>query len=137
MKNAGRHSEPVIETSPIRLTVDETRLILRHATTGKPIHGDYHSNALADIGILQRIEVPEEKDTAQKMAECWKRAKEGFAVKDGAKVHQAMHDLERLSSDRDHNDTKYLFTLTDLGKQLARGIGVRLNGKQMARSGGR
>jgi hypothetical protein len=80
---------------------------------------------------LQQIEVPEEKHTAQKIEECWKRARRGFAVKDQGIVHQAMHDIERLSSDRDRRDTQYLYDLTDLGKQIARGISVRLNGQYM------
>ena len=130
--------EPVIETSPIRLSVDETKLIMRIAVAGKPLAGDYHSNSLAELGIFRRVEVTEEKDTARKVADCWARAREGLKFKDGQKVHQAMHDLERLNSDRDRNDTKYLYDLTDLGKQIARGISVRLNGQYMtARAGGR
>ena len=120
---------PAIETSPIRLSVDETRLIMRCATAGKPIPGDYHANAMAELGILNRIEISEEKDTAQKIAAIWKRARRALSAKDGEGLHQSMHDLERLTSDRDRNNTKYLFTLSDLGKQIARGINVRLNGQ--------
>ena len=123
-------NEPIIETSPIRLSVDETKIILRITVAGKPIQGDYHFGSLADLGILRRIPVSEEKDTARKIAECWDKAKKSLAVKDSQRLHQAMHDIERLSNDRDRSDTKYLYDLTDLGKQIARGISVRLNGKR-------
>jgi len=141
VKNETKNESP-IETTPIRLSVEETRWIIRLTVAGKPMPGDYHCNALAELGILRRTELSEEKDTALKISECWKRAKAGFILKDEVKVHQAMHDLERLTTDRDRHDTKYLFSLTDLGKQIARGINVRLNGgpkteRMMARSSGR
>lgn len=121
-------TEPVIETSNIRLSVDETKTIMRITVAGKPIPGNYESAALADLGILRRIPVSNDKDIALKIAECWSRARKGLSAKDSQEVHQAMHDIERLGNDRDRNDTKYLYDLTDLGKQIARGISVRLNG---------
>jgi hypothetical protein len=132
-----KQPEPVIETAPIKLSVEETRAIMRVSVAGKPIPGDYHFGALADMGILRRIEVTEEKDTSRKIAECWKRARMAFVLKDGEAVHQAMHDLEKLNSDRHREDTKYLVGLTDLGKQVARGIGVRLDGQYMRAHAGR
>lgn len=137
MKTAIQNTEqgPAIETAPIRLTMDETKLLIRAANAGKPIKLDYQApgNELADLGVLRRVEVSEEKDTALKVAECWARAKKALAVKDSETVHQAMRDLERLNSDRDRNNTKYLFELTDLGKQIARGITVRMNGRYRKR----
>jgi hypothetical protein len=122
-----RPVEPAFEISPIRLSVEETKIILRISVAAKPIHGDYQCAVLADFGILRRIEVSEEKDTSRKIAECWQRARKALGQKDSAEVHQAMHDIDRLSSDRDRNDRKYLYDLTDLGKQIARGITIRLN----------
>jgi len=127
MKATAHTPEPVIECSPIRLTVDETKQLLRIATAGKPVRGDYHCNSLAEIGILKRIEITEEKDTPRKIQECWNKAKIGFAEKSEPIVHQAMHDIERLERDRDRNETVVHFDLTPLGKQIARGITVRLN----------
>ena len=118
----------VYETSPIRLSVEETRFIIKLTVAGKPLPGDYHSSALAELGILRRIDVPEEKDTGLKIAECWKVARKALAAKDSEKLHQAMHDLERLNNDRDRNETRRLFELSDLGRQIARGITVRLSG---------
>ncbi len=75
----------------------------------------------------------EEKETAAKIAECWQRARKGMANKSEEAVHQAMHDIERLTRDRDRNEPRYQFDLTDLGRQIARGITVRLNGQYSQR----
>ena len=125
-------TELAIETAPIRLTTEESRIILKVSMAGKPVDGGhYQYAALADLGILRRIEVPEEKDTKLKIDQCWKEATTALRQKNGERLHQAMHDLERITRDRDRNETKVLFELTDLGKQIARGITVRLqpNGK--------
>lgn len=119
--------EPMIETSPIRLSVEETRILLRIMAAGKPVPGDYHYSALAELGILTRIEVKEEREHARKVGDCWKRAKAALRVKDGEDLHQAMHDLERLNSDRHREQSAFLYGLSPLGKQIARGISVRMN----------
>jgi len=120
--------EPVLETSTIRLSVDETRTIVKHMMAGKPLNGSaYHNRELVELGILKRIEVPEEKDTAQKIAECWKRTKLGLQRKDSGLVHQAMHDLEKLNTDRHREEPRYQYELTAFGRQIARGISVRLS----------
>jgi len=126
------NEEPGIQTSPIRLTVEETKLVLRASIAGKPIQDKYPNLGvgLSDMGIFRRIEVSEEKVTAGKIAECWSRARKGLAIKDLDGVHQAMHDLERLSADRDRNNSTYLYELTALGKNIARGITVRVNGQR-------
>ena len=118
----------MIEAAPIRLSVEETRLVIKATVAGKPIPGDYRCNALAELGIFRRVELSEPKGHARKVAECWERASRYLKGKDGERLHQSMHDLERLNNDRDRNDTKFLFELTDLGKQIARGISVKLNG---------
>lgn len=125
-KTQNMKHEPLIETTPLRLTADETRLIIRLVTSGKPINGDFHAKTLAEIGILQAIPVPEETDTRAKIAECWKRARAGVRLRDLESTHQALHDIERLQSDRDRNDTRYRYILSDLGKQIARGVSIRL-----------
>lgn len=120
--------EPIIETSPIRLSVDETRILMRIMAAGKPVRSDnYQYSALAELGILARIEVKEEKEHARQIDECWKRAKTALRVKDHEELHQAMHDLEKLNSDRHREQNAYLYELSPLGKQIARGISVRMN----------
>jgi hypothetical protein len=118
--------EPVFQTSPVRLSVDETRLLLRIAVAGKPVSANYHAEALADMGILSRTELNQEKDTAKILAECWQRARKGVAAKDQDMVRDAMREIDRIVRDRD-GDAKYLFGLTDLGRQIVRGVSVRLN----------
>jgi hypothetical protein len=129
---------PIIETSPIRLSVDETRILLRVLVAGKPVKGDhYNYSGLAEMGILERTEIPEEKETAEKIAECWKEAREGLKMRDVDIVHQAMHTIERLNSDRHREQSSYLYSLSEFGKQVARGISVRLNGQAAGRVAGR
>ena len=70
---------PLIEPAIIKLSMDETRAVMRVAVAGKPIAGDYHFASLAEMGILRRIEVAEEKDTGQKLAACWQRARKAWA----------------------------------------------------------
>lgn len=128
-RTAAARPEPVIETAPIRLTQDETKLILRITMAGKPIPACYGCESLSDMGILRRIAIPEEEVTARRIADCWKRIRAGLAKKNQEAIHQACHDMERLTRDRDRNNPSYVVELTDLGKQVARGITVRLNGQ--------
>ncbi len=85
-----------IEVSPIRLSQEEARIVMQVAVAGKPIPGTYQYRQLAELGILKAIDIPEEKDTARKIADAWKKARGGFAQKDCDIVHQAMHDIEKL-----------------------------------------
>lgn len=119
--------EPMIETAPLRLSVDETRILLRIMAAGKPVQGDYHYAALAELGILTRIEVKEEKAHARQVEECWHRAKDALRVRNSEDLHQAMHDLEKLNSDRHREQNSYVYSLSPLGKQIARGISIRMN----------
>lgn len=136
MKTLTNHVKPsaaIFEPSPVRLTVEETKIIIRLSAAAAPLGGDSYqftnlANGLVDLGIARRVEITEERDTAARIKECWQRARRSFAEKDSAAVHQAMHDIERISSDRDRNSVKFKFELTDVGKQLARGIAVKLNG---------
>jgi hypothetical protein len=109
MKRQTAVTAPAFEASPIKLSVDETRLVIKATVAGKPIDGSFQCNALAELGIFRRIEIPEEKDTARKVAECWARARKALVAKDGQGLHQSMHDLERLNSDRHREDTRYRF----------------------------
>src|SRR4051794_1283587 len=91
-------TEPVIETSPIRLTVDETKIIMRLAAAGKPNKFERYgegitANGLAALGILARIELSEEKDIAAKIADCWARAGKAMAAKDCEVEHREMQAI--------------------------------------------
>lgn len=124
-KKTEQHQQPGIEASAIRLSPEETRIVIRVAVAGKPVEGSYQHAALAELGILKRIEVTEEKDTARKIAECWVRARQALTLKDSERVHQAMHDLEKLSTDRHREETRYRYELTDLGRQISRGVNIQ------------
>jgi hypothetical protein len=118
----------MIDTTPIRLSAEETRVILRCAVAGKPIRDTNHNfMVLEQLGILRRIEISEEEETDAKIVECWERASKGMWGKDSDTVHQAMHDLERLAMDRDRNERQYLYELSETGQQLAQNITVRMH----------
>ncbi len=118
--------QELIEVAPVKLTVEESRTLMRCAVAGKPVKGDYRCAALVDLGILREVKILDDKEHPQKVAECWKRARAALNVKDSESLHQAMHDLERLNTDRDRNQTTSLYELTTVGKQLTRGISVRM-----------
>ena len=127
MKEAEKESPKVFETSPIRLSADETRTIVKAANlNGKPIC-DYHVHGLVDMGILKRIITPPKDVTADVQAD-WKKIEAAAAKKDADAINRGLSKINELKRPTYAKDS---FVLTALGKQVARGITVRLNGQYM------
>ncbi len=117
-------AKPVFETSPIRLSADETRLIVKAANNGgKPIC-DYHRGGLVEMGILQ-TNVVKPPDHSAEIAELWRAMRNAAKAEDVSEVRRLLGRIETLKSDK---KPKEGYILTSLGKQIARGITVRLNG---------
>jgi hypothetical protein len=115
----------VIETSPVRLTADETRLLLRAAQSPKPITERYNSTApaLVDIGLFVKVAVETEAARRKRTADAWAKAKLGVTAKDAGTVNNAMRELAAV----DRNDGPEMgYVLTAVGKEVARGISVRI-----------
>lgn len=118
-------AEKVIETSPIRLTTDETRAIMKAATAGKPI-SDYRCCGLVDLGIMRLVQF-EPKDHAMDIKHCWTNIQRASLKEDEHAINTEFHKLHELAEEARNKEKGYV--LTDLGKQVARGVKVSLNGQ--------
>lgn len=122
--------EKVVETMPVRLTGDETRALMKlSAANGVPTD-TYHACGLVDLGIAAKVESPA-KDYKSEKAACWDSIREAAKNEHSGRLRGA---LERLDSLSEQSIPKKIgFILTPLGKQIARGVTVRLNSqaKQM------
>jgi hypothetical protein len=117
-------SDRVFETSSIRLSADETRLIIRVANShNKPVC-DYRSSGLVEMGILKETESPPPDTTSEKAA-LWKAIKAAAAEENSSKIHSNLLKLSELAKPK----ASKILTLTPLGKEIARGITVKLNGQ--------
>lgn len=117
-------TEKVIETAPIRLTGDETRVIMKAATNfPKPI-SDYRCCALVDLGLMKKAVFPK-PDSAPVIAECWKKIRVSALKSDRTGINsqlQKISEFERATTKKDEG-----YTLTPLGREVARGVTVRMN----------
>jgi len=116
--------EPVFKPSAITLSAEETRLIVRVANnTGKPLC-DYRLGALTELGLLKPMTQPP-PDHTDEIARCWERIRTAAKQEDLRGVRHNLDVIENLKAQKG----KEGYVLTDLGKQVARGIAVRLNGQ--------
>jgi len=121
-KNA---TDRAIETSPIKLTADETRAIMKAATASHPI-SDYRCCGLVDLGIMKVVTIePKDHTTARKV--CWKKIRAAVAQEDTWAISHELHTLNEF--DRQEAKKEKGHVLTPLGKQVARGVAVKLNGQ--------
>lgn len=122
--------EKAIETAPIRLTSDETRALMKlSASDGTPIE-TFHACGLVDLGLAAKVETPAVDFKAERKA-CWERIQKAAQKEDKRSVEREIENLDGYTNKTTFK--KVGFTLTPLGKQIARGVTVRLNGqaKQM------
>jgi hypothetical protein len=116
--------EKVIETSPIRLTADETRAVMKAATAApKPI-SDYRCCGLVDLGIMKLIPIESADNTAGRK-ECWKLIREAAVKQDRDVINEQSRLLRNFDEQERKKEKGYV--LTELGKQVARGVKVSLN----------
>lgn len=114
-------NEKVIEVPTIRLSVDETRAIMRAQQNGKTSIGSYGAAGLVDLGIMRKIVT--NKDTPAKRAEAWGKVKVAVAKRDYAAASTALESVLVMN----RKDKEFAYELTPLGKQVARGIAVKLS----------
>ena len=117
----------VIEVSPIRLSADETRTLMKGMITGKPLATNSYQNssarALADLGLMEEIVIETKADQAKRLSELWAKAKNACTLKDVELARKALGDIEKIQlSDK----VPVGFVLTALGKEVARGVSVKM-----------
>lgn len=121
----------VIETSPVKLTADETRMILRAAQSNKPVKqerwGGSTSVALLELGLLESVPMETQAARSGRVALAWRALKDAVGRRDAAASRKAIGEIELLERDE---SLDMGLVLTDLGKQVARGITVRIASKR-------
>lgn len=120
-------AEKVIETQTIRLTADETRAIMKASLNPKGI-SDYRCCALVDLGLMTLVAV-QPVDNTKAVAECWKRIRKHAAEEDRGKINSELQAITDLKYKASQCSKEKVYVLTDLGKSVARGVAVRLNGQ--------
>jgi len=118
-------TEKVIETASIRLTADETRAIMKAAASSHPI-SDYRCCGLVDLGIMAKVEI-KPQDTTKERAELWRKIAKAAPRKDDDAIRDSLRTLSNLDNSERKKETGYV--LTPLGKSVARGVRVSLNGQ--------
>ena len=114
--------ERVIETSPVRLSAEETRLMMKAAIAGEPISTWQNVSGLADLGLMTKVKMPPKKglDTVETL---WVKAEKAVKLRRRDEAAGALSRIQTLSTARQQDG----YILTPLGKEVARGLTVRLN----------
>lgn len=118
-------TDRAIETAPIKLTADETRAIMKAANASHPIQ-DYRCCSLVDLGIMKVVMI-EPKDHTQARVKCWHEIRKGAQAEDMPRIERAQRDLNEFARQTAKKEKGHV--LTPLGKQVARGVSVKLNGQ--------
>lgn len=113
--------QPLFEVPTIRLSADETRLILRIAHSDKPVE-TYTTYGLDGLGIVRRITLKNEA-TQKQLDDAWKAVGEAYTKRSEPLLRNSAFRLQQLTSKK----ARYGYVLTELGKQLARGLSIRLS----------
>jgi len=117
--------EKTLDIPTIRLTADETRAIMKAASATHPIQ-DYRCCGLVDLGIMKIVSI-DPKDHTLARVKCWNEIRKGAQNKEISRIENALRDLNEF--DRQEKKKEKGHILTPLGKQVARGVAVKLNGQ--------
>lgn len=116
---------PVIEAATIRLTADETKALIKaHLAAGKPVSFGYNGPAvsLIDMGLMQ-VAKPVGLSREERLNELWDEVNFAVQARGRRRITSAFEKFDRGDS---ANEIKQ-YVLTDSGKQIARGITIKLN----------
>jgi len=112
---------PLLEIPQIRLSADETRRIMTLSRLNKPIEmwGSAGSE-LMSLGIVRQC--AKQKISQRQLDLMWGRVMAGVKRRNKTATINAIQAIDKAYMQQNKN----WYVLTDLGKQLARGISVRL-----------
>jgi hypothetical protein len=115
----------VIETSPVRLTSDETRAVLRCSQSLKPVRHSYSRdmNSLLELGLVEKVPMETPAARQKRLNSAWASMKVACAAKDSAVAASALKEISEINRTE---DPEMGYVLTEIGKQVARGITVRI-----------
>ena len=115
----------VIEPSVVRLTSDETRMLMRAAVNPKGVAMPYNGTGVKDLGLVR--EVKERKGTLSSVKRQLKAAQDkAVSAKSWKALQAALKLVERADRNvRYFSKEPSLFTLTEAGKKLVSSITIR------------
>ena len=116
--------EKVIQTDTFRLSAQETRAIWAMAQAGDKPTNHYAALSLAELGFAKQVNFPK-KDVTSAIEQSWKDLQSAASDKNLRGVTSAASKLENLQ--RQEREAVKGYVLTPLGKQIARGVAVRLS----------
>lgn len=117
--------DKVIETSTIRLSMDETRTLLRAGMSKNPITA-YGADYLVGLGMLRQVTIrPDPKP--KEVERLWRQALHAVQRRERSSALTQLDKIRQLTEPQE----KRGYVLTELGKQVSRGITVRMN-RQLA-----
>jgi hypothetical protein len=119
-----KENNKAVRTEPFRLSAQETRAIWSLAQSGeKPCH-PYGASNLVELGFAKQVNSPK-KDNSTAIDEAWKGLQIAARDCDLRGVTTCMAKIDRLH--REEKEVSKGYVLTELGKQVARGVAVRLS----------
>lgn len=107
------------EIPAIRLSVDESRAIFKASQASGPIES-YASRSLVELGIMKAAKITSKK--ADNESASWAKLKAAVSAADLPMAKRALDSIYTARAEKGR--TGYI--LTELGKQVARGISVRM-----------
>jgi hypothetical protein len=117
----------VIEAGALRLSTDETRLILKALNSpNSPVLG-WGAQSLTGLGIMKAVPKLAAVEVEDRSKKLWSKLQQSVAGKNLGLVSKAVSELEDLKRDAEGHQ----FVLTALGRQIARKITVKLNSQYL------
>ena len=108
------------ESAPVRLSRGETRCIMQCQTTGRST--SYECRGLVELGLMVKRRDKKSEDIGTQLKKQWLRLQSAADRESRSDVNSAIREMDNITRDAKSEH----FVLTDLGKQVARGITVRM-----------
>ena len=119
-----KKDDRAIQTEPFRLSAQETRAIWALSQSGEKPCQTYGASNLVELGLAKQVTSPK-KDNSNAIDEAWKGLQ--IAARD-CDFHTLSIWTDKISRlRREEREATKGYVLTPLGKQVARGVAVKLS----------
>jgi hypothetical protein len=119
-----KRDNKAIQTEPFRLSAQETRAIWALSQSEKKPCSTYGASNLVELGFAKQVNLPK-KDNSHTINEVWKDLQKAVDARSLRVVNIYADKISRLL--HEENAVIKGYVLTPLGKQVARGIAVKLS----------
>lgn len=115
----------VIEVSPVRLSSDETRSMLRMAQSDKPMKVGWSGvyKGLIELGLVMETPIETAAARASRLTVAWRQLRLSAIARDLGLAVKAFSDIQQMGGS---DEPEKGVVLTALGREVARGITVRM-----------